>query len=86
MVIILSFFWRLLLLVWLISWLFLFWVHLLRILLNIRHHDEVRGGYWCSFHLNLFIRVTVMEVIVLFLRSILVGSTIVRRLQTANHL
>jgi hypothetical protein len=86
MVIILIFSWHLLLLVWLINWLSFFWVHLLRILLIIKHHDEVRGDYWCSFHLDPFIRVSVMEVVVLFLRSILVGSTSVRRLQTANHL
>jgi hypothetical protein len=86
MVIILIFSWRLLFLVWLISWLSSLWVHLLWILLIIRHHDEDRGGYWCSFHLDLFIRVSVMEIIVLFLRSILVVSTNVRRLQTANHL
>jgi hypothetical protein len=85
-VIIQIFSWRLLLLVWLISWLSFFWVHLLRILLIIRHHDGVGGGYWCSFHLDLFICVSVMEVVVLFLRSILVGSTSVRSLQTANHL
>jgi hypothetical protein len=48
--------------------------------------DEDRGGYWCSFHLDLFIRVSVMEVPVLFPRSILVSSTSVRRLHTANHL
>jgi hypothetical protein len=86
MVIIHIFAWCLLLLVWLISGLSFFWVHLLRILLIIRHYDEVRGGYWCSFHLDLFICVSVTEVVVLFLRSILVGSTSVRRLQTANHL
>jgi hypothetical protein len=78
--------WRLLSLVWLISWLTFFWVHLLWVLLIIRHHDEVRGGYWCRLHHNLFIRVPVMEVVVLVLRSILVGSTSMRSPQTANHL
>jgi hypothetical protein len=67
MVIIQIFSWRLLLLIGLISWLSFFWVHLLRILLIIRHHDEVRGGYWCCFHLDLFICVSIMEVVVLFL-------------------
>jgi hypothetical protein len=85
MVIFQIFSWRLLLMVWLISWLSFFWVHLLRILLIIGHQDGVRGGYWCRFHLNLFICVSIMEVVVLFLRSILVGSTSVRSLQTANH-
>jgi hypothetical protein len=78
--------WRLLSLVWLISWLPFFWVHLFWVLIIIRHHDEVRGGYWCRLHHDLFIRVSVMEVVVLFLRSILVGNTSVRSLQTANHL
>jgi hypothetical protein len=73
--------WCLLLLVGLISWLILF-----RVILIIRHHDEVRDDYWCRLHLDLFIRVSVMEVVVLFLRSILVGSTSMRSLQTANHL
>jgi hypothetical protein len=77
--------WRLLLLVGLISWLTLFWVHLFWVLLLIRHHDEVRGGYWYSLHHDLFICVSVMEVIVLFLRSILVDCSSVRSLQTANH-
>jgi hypothetical protein len=86
MVILHIFSWHLLLLIWLNSWLSFFWVHLLRILLIIRHHDEVRGGYWCRLHHDLFIRVSVMEVVVLFLRSILVGSTGVRSLQTVNHL
>jgi hypothetical protein len=78
--------WRLLFLVWLINWLSFFWVHLLWILLIIRDHDGVRGGYWCRLHHDLFICVFVMEVVVLILRSILVGSTSVRSLQTANHL
>jgi hypothetical protein len=45
MVIFQIFSWRLLLLIWLISWLSFFWVHLFLILLIIRHHDEVKGGY-----------------------------------------
>jgi hypothetical protein len=86
MMIFLIFYWRLLLLIWLISWLSFFWVNLFWVLLIIRHHDEVKGCYWCRLHHDLFIRVSVMEVMVLFLRSILVGSTSVRSLQTANHL
>jgi hypothetical protein len=87
MVIFQIFSWRLLLLIWLISWLSFFWVHLIWILLIIGHQDVVRGGYWCRFHLDLFIRVSVTEVVVLsFLRSILVDRTSVRCLQTANHL
>jgi hypothetical protein len=86
MVIFQIFSWRLLLMVWLISWLSFFWVHLLRILLIIGHQDGVRGGYWCRFHLDLCIRVSIMEVVVLFLWSILVASTSVRSLQTANHM
>jgi hypothetical protein len=78
--------WRLLLLVGLISWLILFWDRLLRVLLIIKHHDEVRDNYWCRLHHALFIRVSVMEVVVLFLRSTLVGSTSMRSLQTVNHL
>jgi hypothetical protein len=78
--------WRLLLLVWLVSGLFFFWVHLFWILLIIRNQDGVRDGYWCRLHHDLFIRVSVMEVLVLFLWSIQVGSTSVRSLQTANHL
>jgi hypothetical protein len=68
------------------SWLILFWDHLFWVLLIIRHHEKVRDSYWCRFHLDLFIRVSVMEVVILFLRSILVGSTSMRSLQTANHL
>jgi hypothetical protein len=75
-VIILIFSRCLLFLVWLINWLSSFRVHLPQILLIIRHHDEVRGSYWCSFHLDLFICVSIMEVVVLFLRSILVSSTV----------
>jgi hypothetical protein len=86
MVIFQIFSWRLLLLIWLIGWLSFSWVHLFWILLITRHHDEVRGGYWCRLHHDLFICVSVMEVVVLFLWSILVGSTSVRSLQTANHL
>jgi hypothetical protein len=78
--------WRLLLLVELISWLILFWDHLFWVLLIIKYHHKVRDNYWCRFHLNLFIRVSVMEVAVLFPRSILVGSTSMRSLRTANHL
>jgi hypothetical protein len=78
--------WHLLLLIRLISWLILLWDHLFWVLLLIRHHDKVRDSYWCRFHLDLFIRVSVMEVVVLFLRSILVDRTSVRSLQTANHL
>jgi hypothetical protein len=86
MVIFQIFSWRLLLMVRLISWLSFFWVHLFRILLVIGHQDGVRSGYLCRFHHDLFIRVSVMEVVVLFLRSILVASTSVRSLQTTNHL
>jgi hypothetical protein len=78
--------WCLLLLVGLISWLNLFWDHLFWVLLIIRHHDEVRDDYWCRLHLDLFIRVSVMEVVVLFQRSILVGSTSMRSPQMVNHL
>jgi hypothetical protein len=78
--------WHLLLLVGLISWPILFWVHLFWVLLIIRHHDKVRDSYWCRLHHDLFVRVSVIEVVVLFLRSVLVGSTSMRSLQTANHL
>jgi hypothetical protein len=86
MVIFQIFSWRLLLMVLLINWLSFFWVHLLRILLIIGHQDGIKGGYRCRFHLDLFIRVPIMDVVVLFLQSILVASTGVRSLQTANHL
>jgi hypothetical protein len=61
MVIFQIFSWLLLLLVGLISWLILFWDHLFWVLLIIRHHDEVRGGYWYRLHHDLFICVSVMK-------------------------
>jgi hypothetical protein len=56
------------------SWLILFWDHLFWILPIIRHYDEVRDDHGCRLHLNLLIRVSAMEVVVLFLWGILVGE------------